>query len=112
MLAYIIVISAARRRLGTYSEVIAVAFGTLEPKPRPVSNRQNASWLTFPERAVHVDAIPISVQAAIRIGRRPTRSPNPATNAAPSAYPTRAAVVGSVKPPRVRCHSPASQFTV
>ena len=104
------VISAARRRAGTNSEVIAVALGMLAPNPTPVRKRKKVSWARFWDSAVNNEAVPMSKAAQIRMGRRPHRSPRPATRAALEAYPTTAAVCAIVKSPRVRCHSEDSQL--
>ena len=99
-------------RTVNHDRVIAVAFGMLAPNPAPVRKRQKVSSATLADRAVSNEAVPISSVASIRIGRRPHRSPRPATRAALDAYPTTAAVCANVKSARVSCHSDDSQLTL
>jgi hypothetical protein len=108
---YMTEIKKARFLSGTYSEVSAVAFGRLMPRPMPVRSRQITSSVGVAAYAVASDARPTVNMPQIKMGLRPTLSPSGATADVPTSMPKTDAERAKEKAAASVLHSSVSEGT-
>ncbi|ALG10796.1 hypothetical protein AOZ06_31405 [Kibdelosporangium phytohabitans] len=96
------VLAVAPRRAGRFSVITVSATGMQAPSPSPARNRKTANIATFGASGMTRVKIEKTRTEPISIQRRPNRSVNGPSPAAPTATPTSDSVATRVAPAAVK----------